>query len=83
MAIIRTEGVFGLYRAYFIHQGTWAPFNGCYWMIYEKAKTFFNEKHALQGSANFLVSSCIAGTLSSIVTSPLDLVKTRMQVQRA
>merc|ERR1712130_163532 len=33
-SIIRNEGVLGLYRAYFIHQFTWAPFNGLYWMTY-------------------------------------------------
>jgi hypothetical protein len=28
--ILATEGLYGLYRAYWIHQTTWAPFNGLY-----------------------------------------------------
>ena len=83
-SIIRSEGVLGLYRAYFIHQFTWAPFNGLYWMTYEKSKAYLKEQNdKMANTTNFIVSSCIAGTVSSIATSPLDLVKTRMQVQKA
>ena len=30
----RGAGRAGLFRAYWIHQATWAPFNGLYWMFY-------------------------------------------------
>lgn len=36
--ILRHEGVRGLYRAYPVHQATWAPFNGLYFAVYEKCK---------------------------------------------
>jgi hypothetical protein len=28
--IIKHEGIIGLYRAYWLHQMTWMPFNGLY-----------------------------------------------------
>jgi len=84
-SIIKSEGVLGIYRAYWIHQLTWAPFNGCYWMIYEKAKGTLTGGAIgdIGSTSSFVISSCIAGTVASVVTSPLDLVKTRMQVQMA
>eukprot|EP00931_Biecheleriopsis_adriatica_P014087 TRINITY_DN11572_c0_g1_i2.p1 TRINITY_DN11572_c0_g1~~TRINITY_DN11572_c0_g1_i2.p1 ORF type:complete len:254 (+),score=38.99 TRINITY_DN11572_c0_g1_i2:35-796(+) len=33
--ILLHEGAVGLYRAFPIHQMTWAPFNGCYFAVYE------------------------------------------------
>lgn len=84
-SIIKQEGFLGLYRAYFIHQFTWAPFNGFYWMFYEKSKYYLSNHYDMDNntSLNFILSSCFAGTTASAITSPLDLIKTRMQVQRA
>uniref|UniRef100_A0A7S1UI93 Mitochondrial carrier protein n=1 Tax=Phaeomonas parva TaxID=124430 RepID=A0A7S1UI93_9STRA len=77
--IIKTEGVLGLYRAYWIHQLTWAPFNGLYFTLYESFKTFAKENDfypmTWEGTA--------AGVIAGAVTNPADLVKTRLQVARA
>ncbi len=58
--IFATEGVLGLYRAYWIHQMTWAPFNGLYFATYEASKNYINK------SNNNSESQSIATNLVSI-----------------
>ena len=82
--IVKTEGLFGLYRAYWIHQLTWAPFNGLYFLCYEECRKFTQEYQLLpSGMINNFASGLFAGTIASVATSPLDLVKTRLQVQQS
>ncbi len=82
--IVRHEGVLGLYRAYWLHQLTWAPFNGLYFLCYEECRKF-TIGHGLlsEGVLNNFASGLFAGSVASVATSPLDLVKTRLQVQRS
>lgn len=37
--IIKVEGVRGLYRAYWLHQMTWMPYNGIYFSCYDGMKS--------------------------------------------
>lgn len=87
--IIATEGVKGLYRAYWMHQATWAPFNGLYFSVYEYLKNIrarslgvdpSSPKKSVDTVGN-LMCGLAAGTFASVATSPIDLVKTRLQVQ--
>lgn len=41
--IIGTEGLLGLYRAFWIHQMTWAPFNGLYFATYDHSKKLIRD----------------------------------------
>mmetsp|Transcript_44256 Transcript_44256/g.87116 ORF Transcript_44256/g.87116 Transcript_44256/m.87116 type:complete len:261 (-) Transcript_44256:239-1021(-) len=77
-AILKTEGVAGLYRAYWIHQMTWCPFNGLYFMIYDSSKAAIQSR----GMSKQWESACapLAGVVASFATNPMDLVKTRLQV---
>lgn len=96
--IIKHEGVKGLYRAYWMHQLTWAPFNGLYFTIYEGFKKYLLKNPlspAINASKNNnsanvtevlpaldkFVCAVAAGAIASVSTSPIDLVKTRLQVQ--
>ena len=103
--IIKHEGVAGLYRAYWMHQFTWAPYNGLYFAVYEALKKYaiensfsvstalgFTRRVSSGGSSSSSSSQGIsaldkflcaigAATIASTTTSPIDLVKTRLQVQ--
>lgn len=80
--IVKNEGVLGLYRAYWLHNLVWAPFNGLYFATYEKTKqTILDNGYLQAGTILNLSSGVVAGTFASFLTSPIDLVKTRLQVQ--
>ena len=89
--IVRKEGIIGLYRAFWIHQATWVPFNGIYFSVYEFSK---KEMKVSMGDRSYSKSlkdelmlnvpcSLFASAIASVATSPLDLVKTRLQVQKS
>lgn len=83
--IVATEGVSGLYRAYFIHQLTWVPFNALYFAVYDALRLSLKKNLVSpppDATINFQ-SGIVAGIVASVATSPLDLVKTRMQVLKA
>jgi len=60
---------------------TWAPFNGIYFSIYELSKKKVSEHTNFSGLQLNLPCTAVAGTVASILTSPIDLIKTRLQVQ--
>ena len=62
-------------------QMTWAPFNGIYFSVYEYCKIEYAKYSNSSGMLANLPCTAVAGTVASILTSPLDLVKTRLQVQ--
>lgn len=88
MSIFRSEGILGLYKAYPLHQATWAPFNGIYFMCYERLKSGCRECGYVDAEGQptaFALLACAStsGVLAGAVTNPLDVLKTRMQVSKA
>lgn len=80
--IVKQEGVAGLYRAYWLHQFTWMPYNGIYFSCYDSARNYLGAHTEVpEGLPTNAISAFFAGTIASVTTSPLDLVKTRLQVQ--
>ena len=76
--IARLEGWRGFFPAYWIHQWTWAPFNGLYFSIYEASKAVADDHRWPAWPCGIL-----AGVVAGAATNPMDLVKTRLQVARA
>ena len=94
--ILKTEGIRGIYRAYMATIASFGPTSALYFSFYEFAKSQFidnsNKEYLKKTSENQVIKlnfsssvicSMFASGLSSFITSPLDLVKLRMQVQRA
>ncbi len=94
--IFRNEGMIGLYRAFWIHQATWVPFNGIYFSVYEFAKKEMKLRFNNSSSSSRIDGrnikdelmlnvpcSLFASAIASVATSPLDLIKTRLQVQQS
>ena len=62
---------------------TWAPFNGIYFSVYEYSKLKYRNYSDQTGILFNLPCTAVAGTVASALTSPIDLVKTRLQVQQS
>jgi hypothetical protein len=82
--IWHSEGVHGIYRGYGATLMSFGPFSALYFVFYERFKSWSED---LTGSATLslpwlIVSSASAGALASFLTSPLDMAKLRLQVER-
>jgi hypothetical protein len=83
--ISKTEGVRGIYKGYAATLGSFGPFSALYFVFYEKLKKASQQRLHTKGELPFLqtlLSSAAAGALASWLTSPLDMAKLRLQVQR-
>jgi hypothetical protein len=82
--IAKNEGLSGIYRGYGATLASFGPFSALYFVVYERLKRFSrkpNDDHDLPFSS-IVLCSCTAGAFASWLTSPLDMAKLRLQVQR-
>eukprot|EP00164_Ancoracysta_twista_P021938 GFYU01040146.1.p1 GENE.GFYU01040146.1~~GFYU01040146.1.p1 ORF type:complete len:301 (-),score=45.87 GFYU01040146.1:134-1036(-) len=85
--IYREEGALGFYKGYWPAIATYGPFVGFYFLFYEQMKRLSVRMSSTKASesdlttANHLICGASAGALASALTNPMDVVKTRMQVQ--
>lgn len=82
--ISKQEGIRHLYKGYGATLMSFGPSSALYFMFYEKFReraVQWNQSDVLPG---WLALACgiASGTLSAYITTPLDLVKLRLQVQR-
>ena len=79
---VRQNGVLSLWRGLSPMLLRDVPFSILYWVGYEFIKLKLLQSHmgsVLPTAVPFL-SGCVSGTISAIITNPLDVVKTHMQV---
>ncbi|KAL3910673.1 MAG: hypothetical protein SGILL_007600, partial [Bacillariaceae sp.] len=89
--ISKTEGLRGIYKGYAATLASFGPFSALYFVFYEKFK-LWSKQYVEQSASNaastalpfpwIVISSAGAGALASFLTSPLDMAKLRLQVQR-
>ncbi len=80
---VQQSGVLSLWRGLAPMLLRDIPFSILYWVGYEYSKLKLLQTHlgSVLPSAVPFISGSISGTISAIVTNPLDVVKTHMQVQ--
>lgn len=77
-SLVRSQGVFSLWRG--LGPSLWrdVPFSGLYWAGYETCKSMF-ERRGQKGAQVAFASGSISGTMAALLTSPFDVLKTRRQ----
>ena len=90
--IWKQEGISGVYRGYGATLASFGPFSAFYFLFYEECKSIMTRRQRQQEQvystselpfSSIVLCSCSSGALASWLTSPLDMAKLRLQVQRA
>ncbi|OBZ81516.1 putative mitochondrial carrier C4G8.08, partial [Choanephora cucurbitarum] len=76
--MMRLEGLASFYRGYWMSIAVFLPHTVTYFVVYEYLKHQWSDQTILV----YLFCSAIASALGIIVSTPLDIVKTRWQVSR-
>ncbi|CAO3662928.1 unnamed protein product [Rhizopus stolonifer] len=77
--IMKTEGIRGFFRGYWMGLAVFVPHSMTYFVVYEKMKEYMGSNHP----KTYMVSSTVAGITSIALSTPLDIIKTRWQISAA
>ncbi|WVF67493.1 hypothetical protein IAT40_002249 [Kwoniella sp. CBS 6097] len=80
LSIYRTNGVRGFFQGFTATAVRDAPYAGMYLVFYEKGKDLIGRIHGIPNAALHSSSGVLAAVFATLLTSPADVVKTRMQV---
>eukprot|EP00249_Psilotum_nudum_P029082 c39297_g1_i1 orf=326-1261(+) len=85
-SIYRQEGLKALYRGFGLAQMVWGPYNAIYLPLWEAAKSLAVSYSRVETKEKLdlhweLASSFSSASFAAAVTNPVDIVKTRLQVQ--
>ena len=71
---LKSEGVRGLWKGYTVTLLRDVPFSAIYWGVYEalRPKEFNFQQNFISGA--------VSGTIASTITLPMDVIKTRLQI---
>jgi len=84
--IVQAEGPQGLWKGFGAGLLTYGPFVGTYFVCYEQFKVLSKKWTGAKSEKElafpyFLASGAAGGAIGAAVTCPLDVVKTRMQIE--
>lgn len=77
------DGLRGFYKGYFLTLGSSLPFNSILWTLYWKIQ--WKLESILSRRADYIIpplSAAMSALLTSIITQPIDVLKTRLQVSK-
>jgi len=84
-SIVRKDGPAGLWKGYWANNATWWPWNVAYFVAYEHSRDLV-ASHVYGGAdkgelppATSSACACAAAAAATVLTSPVDMVKTRLQ----
>ena len=91
--IMKQEGLQGIYKGYSATLASYGPYSALYFLFYERMKGFsswYVQRNTIEESRtgaelpflHTVACSATAGAISSFLTSPLDMAKLRLQIQR-
>ncbi|KAH9260234.1 hypothetical protein BASA81_001403 [Batrachochytrium salamandrivorans] len=80
--IVRTNGLRGLYKGYFVTLCSFGPFSALYFSFYELVRSLAEKQYGPENipAHVFWLGAGGAGAAAAWITTPLDLVKLRMQL---
>ncbi|WWD02206.1 hypothetical protein V865_000244 [Kwoniella europaea PYCC6329] len=79
-SLYRTNGIRGFFQGFTATAVRDAPYAGLYLVFYEKGKDLLGKITGIPNAALHSGSGVMAAILATLITSPADVVKTRMQV---
>ena len=84
--MVQSKGVKSLWKGLIPTLWRDVPFSAVYWFMYERTKRSVMASSLMSGSQNrnamaSFISGCFSGMIAATLTTPLDVVKTRRQVQ--
>ncbi|WWC63488.1 uncharacterized protein I303_106091 [Kwoniella dejecticola CBS 10117] len=83
VSLYRTNGIRGFFQGFTATAVRDAPYAGMYLVFYEKAKDLLGRVTGIPNAALHSGSGVMAAVAATLLTSPADVVKTRMQVNPA
>lgn len=78
------EGVRSFFKGYALTIGVFGPYSMLYFMAYERLKQLFTPENDTTGGfhgGGIALCAAGAGAAAAAITSPLDVIKTRLQTQ--
>merc|ERR1719154_219372 len=83
MTIYVRDGFKGFYRGYLASLANYVPSSAAWWTFYQLYQDFLHSMPPLlPHTGTQCIAAVAAGCTTSVLTNPMDLVRTRVQVQR-
>lgn len=82
-SVYKNEGIRGFFRGYWMGLIVFVPHSMAYFVTYEKLKEWIIKKEEDQVFQYYMLCSSIAGVTSILLSTPLDIIKTRWQISAA
>lgn len=81
LTIVRREGPAGMFRGYWTANFLWWPWNVLYFVTYEHLRAMAADGGAVATLPPHMSAACatVASTVATMATTPVDVVKTRLQ----
>ncbi|CAO3614519.1 unnamed protein product [Mucor fragilis] len=80
-SILKNEGIRGFYKGYWMGLVVFVPHSMAYFVMYEKMKQWCMSNN--NDASMYMLCSSVAGVTSILISTPLDIIKTRWQISAA